>query len=1032
MNADATGERKKRPGKAPRRPEGRTTAPPPEGFEKRAAVMILSGEMPPEAWWPHIRRLDVSAPEHKRNDFADLAPLRVFSGLRELNCAWTRVIDLAPLRALTSLQTLDCSYTQVSDLAPLRPLTNLQMLHCYTTQVSDLAPLRALTNLQTLHCGGTQVSDLAPLRALTNLQTLHCSGTQVSDLAPLRALINLQTLNCYNTKVSDLASLCALTNLQTLHCYLTQVSDLAPLRALTNLQTLNCDGTQVSDLAPLRALANLQTLRCGGTQVSDLAPLRGLNNLQTLGCFSTIVSDLEPLGGLTKLRDLDCSYLRLTTGQETICRLPDLRRLVLHDTTIPGVPAEALSQDAFDNCLDRLRAHLDDLGDDPVLIPDVKLLVLGNGRAGKTQLVNRLRGLPFSEHWNSTHGVAIETVDLPAAGRHAEARLNVWDFGGQDIYHGTHALFARANAVFLVAWSADTNNGESYIHQDIAFRNHDLAYWIDYVRHVRGAGPVLVVQTKCDERGQGRPRAPVGDTVFPEATFRRELRFSAKTDRGRDELMLALREAIADLREAQGGQTIGPGRKRVRRRLEEMAARETDPVRTLALDEFDLMCREDGGISAPRPFLEYLHNAGVVFHRANLFGGRIVLDQKWALEAIYAVLDRGATYRRLLRQQGKFNRQDLADSIWTQKGYSVAEQRLFLSMMEQCGVCFAWRKRYGKDEDETVWIAPDTLPDRSEVRLLLDDAWGEAAADAWAEFRYDFLHHGLIRGLIAWIGTEAGMEAVYWRGGVYARETTTGGKLLIAQQMTEGDWHGVLRVETKGPRAEELCARVAAWIQRENERHHLEPRRERSSPRPPPDSREPKLDFSPARREYCVSYAWNDATHPDQEADVDRFCAEAERRGIAIVRDKTSMGLGDRISAFMRRLAAGKQVYVFLSEKYLRSDYCITELYHVWIECRANGDEFAARVRVHFLPGTDIGNPFRRGEIALYWKRRYEELRPLHQEGVLGRASTELFRVMQHFALDADDILHEIQDRLRPTSFGAFLAHAFDDAAERP
>jgi len=36
----------------------------------------------------------------------------------------------------------------------------------------------------------------------------------------------------------------------------------------------------------------------------------------------------------------------------------------------------------------------------------------------------------------------------------------------------------------------------------------------------------------------------------------------------------------------------------------------------------------------------YLDANGTVFHRPGLFHGRVVLDQGWALEAIYAVFDR--------------------------------------------------------------------------------------------------------------------------------------------------------------------------------------------------------------------------------------------------------------------------------------------------------------------------------------------------------------------------------------------------------
>ena len=53
------------------------------------------------------------------------------------------------------------------------------------------------------------------------------------------------------------------------------------------------------------------------------------------------------------------------------------------------------------------------------------------------------------------------------------------------------------------------------------------------------------------------------------------------------------------------------------------------------------------------------------------------------------------------------------------------------------------------------------------------------------------------------------------------------------------------------------------------------------------------------------------------------LCAEAEKRGIAIIRDKTAMRYGDRISKFMKRHGQGDRIFIVLSDKYLKSAYCM-------------------------------------------------------------------------------------------------------------
>ena len=87
--------------------------------------------------------------------------------------------------------------------------------------------------------------------------------------------------------------------------------------------------------------------------------------------------------------------------------------------------------------------------------------------------------------------------------------MNLWDFGGQDVYHGSHALFLDGHAVFLVLWHPDSESaapGEP----GVTAAHRPLAYWLDYVR--AEAGPdavVLVVQARCDARGDEKPPPPV-------------------------------------------------------------------------------------------------------------------------------------------------------------------------------------------------------------------------------------------------------------------------------------------------------------------------------------------------------------------------------------------------------------------------------------------------------------------------------------------------------------------------------------------
>jgi internalin A len=967
---------------------------------------------------------------------AELRNLTVLS-IGDLPCE-----SIAFVASLTALQSLDCFGTRVTDLAPLASLTALQSLNCSGTQVTDLAPLASLTALQSLDCRYTQVTDLAPLASLTALQSLDCAGTRVTDLAPLASLTALQSLNCSETRVTDLAPLACLTALQSLDCLGTRVTDLAPLASLTALQSLDCRFTQVTDLAPLASLTALQSLHCSGTQVTDLAPLASLTALQSLDCSRTRVTDLAPLASLTALQSLDCSDCPKLIVPEAIWHLPALTKVVMHQTDIAGIPPEELSQSWDDNCLPSVRAYLRDRQADAEISTDVKLLILGNGRAGKTQLTRFLDNQPFEPNSKSTHGISIVDTTLPGARGQPDTKLHIWDFGGQDIYHGTHALFVRTRAIFLLVWSRTTEPPPPTVpYEGLIFRNYPLQYWAMHAAHFRGDDSlVLLVQSQCDEPEDEAPDFPLSPETRKALGRIREVRFSAKSHfRGHAELIASLHGAIAESRDKTGPVRVPAGRMRVRRRLE--ALRNLDgsmPENWRLMDQttFKAWCKEAKGITSPEMFLRSLHNSGIVFYQDGLFDDRIVLDHGWALNAIYTVFDRTSCYARLLKSDGRFDRPRLQELAW--QNYKIEEQKLFLGMMRSCGICFIYqRTRPWEEDDDTIYIAPDLLPERATVQTQIDARWDASPAQQSIVFTYDLLHPGLIRSVIARIGDNAGIDAIYWRGGVIVYETELRSHALIEHAIPEDSCTGTVTLQTKGGQARELLDRLAHWIEEENSRLGL--RATTSHPLPPPD-RDPdtKTNFGPQPAEdfdCFVSYAWGDTTPEgkQREAYVDQLCAEANRRDHKILRDKEAIGLGDRISEFMQRLGQGKRVYIILSNKYLQSRNCMFELLEIYRNSRQQPEEFLHRIKVYKLAEVHLHPQKARQTWQDWWDAQVQEdtqtigghlrKRKLHRI----KNDMDGFINVSEIADDCLNMLALIADTLNANTWEDFLANGFND-----
>lgn len=804
--------------------------------------------------------------------------------------------------------------------------------------------------------------------------------------------------------------------------------------------------------ADLFALTHLRSLDLGADSPlgderpnavqADAARLSELAKLEALDLSWSDLADLAPIAGLAALRTLNASGCHLAGLPAALLDHPGLANLVLYRATIPGVPTELLSSGPIESCLAALRAHAADLAAGGAVPGDARLLLLGNGLVGKTQIARWLRGEGYDPRVPSTHGIQLGAMALPGAGR-----VQIWDFGGQDIYHGTHALFLRNPAVIAPAWARgrEPDAVATYALDGLAFRNHPLAYWAHLVRHQRHpASPVLFLQAQCDTPEAEAHPFPIPPGTLGALPYKRQIHVSAKEDRGGEELRVAIRAAIAWMRapDRMGVPLVGAGRLRVQRRLEALRDAEAGLPpeerrhRWIERDSFEAICAEEGGITSTDHCLAWLDATGVVFHRPGLFGDRVILDLDWALGAIYAVFDRAGCYRQIVANRGRFSRWLLAQTTW--RAHGEGEQRLLLGMMRSCGMCFRHRAagRSGEDDPHDEYIAPDLLPAREDVAATLPGRWDEDAPAEVAEFRYPLLHAGLIRGIMAKIGERAGADALYWKDGLCGFEAATGSRLLIEQQAGEG-WGGTLTLRTQRGQAAALLEEVVRLVEHVQSGIGLAPERmERRAAPPPPRADAPQsLRFTqekPAMPEWYVSYAWGDDRTPagmERERVVDDLCARAKAEGKPIHRDREVLRHGDSISAFMRRIGAGDRVFVFLSEKYLRSPFCLFELSEVWRHSRQDEHAFRDRVRLYTLDDADIRSPLARARHAAHWRKQHDEMEAFVRDNggptLLGERDFQAFKKMGEFYRHIGDMLATLADTVQPRSFDDFIRYGF-------
>jgi internalin A len=872
---------------------------------------------------------------------------------------------------------------------------------------------------------------------------------RLSDLRPLAGLSSLQTLNLSACeRLSDLGPLAKLNSLQTLYLFgCAQLSDLRPLAGLSSLQTLNLFGcAQLSDLRPLAGLSSLQRLNLSRCELlSDLGTVAKLNSLQTLHLFDCVqLNDLAPLAALTSLQTLHlsgCSSLRCFGPLESL--LPTLKVISLSGCKFNDLPAE-LCGEPGENVLSKIRAHYEDLKAGQQPNAEIKVLFLGNGSTGKTQLCRRLRGEQFDPTVPTTHAIQLSDKTLTLEGFDGPVRLNLWDFGGQEIYHGSHALFLQGQAVFLILWTPQLEQGWDR-EGGLAFRRRPLAYWLDYVRAFAGSqNSTLIVQSRCD-RPRDRVSHPPATT--DDLAFFRKVETSALTDLGLGLLRETLKEAVRDCFDRRPPPPIGAGRFRVRDRLRRLLAEDQKLPATerrywlLERKEFDRLCDEVGGISDKGALLDFLHDSGVVFYRAELLGDYIVLDQNWALEAIYALFDREKTLPRF-RDRGRFTRSDLQRFIWS--NYSLGEQKVFLAMMESCGICFPARKL---PDGEWEYIAPELLPSWSEVQEQLLGQLRKDLPPAEVEVRYAFLHEGILRGYLSKIGQHAQDAPVYWKYGCWFYEKTTKSQVLI-----EGQWEdaqtetgpGLIRFRVWGERPQKLIEPLVAELQRLQVGQTPHISRPNGDAVHAPSSRIGNVDgateiglddldisdrhepLEKSQPGVFVSFAWGDDSSKEarQRTEVvDRLCQRLAQEGWNVLRDKDVIHPGELISGFMKRIGQADHVIVVLSDKYLQSTYCMTELYSIYQRSIGEKEDFLRRILPLALDDARFDTWRDRDRYAKYWEAEFQGM-----EQALKRLSVPdfaLYKAMQDWANRVSDMLTHVNDVLHPHGFEAIVKDDF-------
>ncbi len=688
------------------------------------------------------------------NPLADISSLQKLEQLQTINLRNTKVVDISDLKGLKEIQKLILSSTNLADISPLEGFTKMQVLGIAATNVADISPLKAMKVMKSIDLSKTHLEDLSPLRGLRDITFLNCSETLVEDISALADLHVLETLLLDGTQITDLEALKDLKALQVLHLHKTPLADISALRELHNLLKLSVAHSRILDISALSKLKNLRELYINDTKVEDISPLKELFGLRTLNLSRTQVRDIAALEGLARE-----GLIFWVNG----CALIN-----------PPIEVSQKGQKAILNYWKELEAQGTEY------LYEAKVLLVGEGGAGKTSLLRRLYcpELDLPEEKGTTKGIEIHRHDFQLRNGRS-MRLNVWDFGGQEIYHSTHQFFLTRRSLYVLL--DDTRKDHRTV-QDEGFK-----YWLEVVDLLSDHSPMLIFQNEKGGRSKAIDMAGiVGRFPNVKEKFAGNLEL---VDAGK-----VIREAIEyyAARLPHIGSPLPAKWVKIR---EEIERRSLVDATISQEDYFTIYRRHLPFFRTKALFLsDHLHSLGVFLHfqHDHALENLVILKNAWATEAVFKVIDNEA----IKAQAGRFGI-ELAKEAWSASQYA-GKHRELLALMIKFELCYELQ-----DVRPVTWLAPGLLQVSKPIGL---EGW-MSVSDLVLRYQYDFLPKGLINRLMVRMHRYVRNTNLAWRNGVFFEHEDAE---LLAEVSPKGN-EIVLRA--KGNRRKDLLVVISADLE---------------------------------------------------------------------------------------------------------------------------------------------------------------------------------------------------------------------------
>jgi internalin A len=612
------------------------------------------------------------------------------------------------------------------------------------------------------------------------------SGAKELDLSLMgltalpESLSQLTQLQWLSLLVNELTALPGwlgqLTQLQWLNLDSNRLTALPEsLGQLTQLQWLNLSNNRLTALPEsLGQLTQLDTLYLNNNRLTALPEWIGqLTQLEMLYISNNqLIALPESLDRLKQLQSLDLAYNQLTTLPGSLKQLKAMEWLFLH-----GNPRLELLPDILGPTWEEIAEGNQKAADPRAILAfyfaqrnqsakplhEVKLLLVGHGRVGKTSLSKALRDVPHDEREPETPG--IERHPLPLKAGKATITAHVWDFGGQEFLHQTHQFFFSQRSIYVVVLSGRQGRPMQ-----------EAEYWLRLIRTYGAGSPVIIALNQI------KAHPFTVDEYFLRESYP-EVKAVVRTDCdprwGLTELRKQLGQLAGEMPSVR--EKIDPAWARVRTHLEEMEES------FVTFDHYRAICAEMGvaGAEQQETLATILDCLGIALNYRDdpRLRDTSVLKPRWLVDGIYTVL----RWLHKHETNGALRLEDFPKALKSKRTYPPDMHAFLLALMEKFELCFPVESKEG------VYLVPGLL-DANQPRELTQFLNGKARR---IQFRYeDVRPPGLLPRFIVRSHTLSEGQPRWLRGVVLARGQ--------ARALVRGDHEGrVTDIFVQGEQADD-------------------------------------------------------------------------------------------------------------------------------------------------------------------------------------------------------------------------------------